>query len=382
MSSLDTLLTEVGPILSGSGKESFTHPSFREVLTARQFADEINSGRLSIKSAAHFWLYDPMWDAMAAQDNSGYCDDLPYGCYFEPKGLRSEWRPALAHLAGMLSEDDAREFVDVVGEFHKGDISGIRSEPSIHGRSVVLEDFALCAKFIGRYQTSVAPEGNEKQIINALLSVAEDYTDERERAHVYRRAEIAANALALTKSSYAARELVDYVIWCEKVPDLGYPIDDARMTSSSVAYGTVIKLANSGVEVEDCLLSHLQKGRYGNCRSILSLLSALGKQKTLETLIRNMPDEHSVVSAPYNNTERYLNAIFSLFEKYEFNPDLIKTFNEQISEISDGKFMHQYHETLERFAYEMINDRQVELYELLEKNKMQFWDYWMVYKPK
>ena len=95
-----------------------------------------------------------------------------------------------------------------------------------------------------------------------------------------------------------------------------------------------------------------------------------------------MPDEHSVVSAPYNNTERYLNAIFSLFEKYEFNPDLIKTFNEQISEISDGKFMHQYHETLERFAYEMINDRQVELYELLEKNKMQFWDYWMVYKPK
>jgi len=376
---LDSLLIEVGPILASS---QFSHPSFREVLTARQFADEINSGRLSVKSATYsLWLYDSYGDVLAAQDNSGYCDDLPYGCYFEPTGLKSEWSQVLAHMAGMLNEDKAKEFVDIVGEFHKDKISSIMHKPSIHGRSVVLEDFALCAKFIGRYQTSVSPEGHEKQIIDALLSVAKKYTDGKESEWVNERARIALNALATTRSSYVARELVDYVAWCANVPGYENPIDDARLDSSAHSFNTILKLADAGVEVEDSLLSHLPNGNYGNYGSILSLLSVLGKSKSLETLIRNMPDEHSVVSAPYNNTERYLNAIFALFEKYEFNPDLIKTFNEQISKIGDGKFMYQYHEKLELRAYEMLKYRQVELYKLLEKNKMQFWDYWMVYEP-
>jgi len=381
MSSLDNLLTEVGPILASS---QFTHPSFREVLTARQFADEINSGLSNLKHIAHaLWLYNSYGDKMADEENSSYMDDLPRASYYAPDGLEPKWRPVLTHLAGMLNEDKAKEFVDVVGGFHK---SGIHSITHVHyyadqRRSVVLEDFALCASFIGRYQTSVDPDGNEKKIIDELLSVVEDYTDEQERAHVYRRAEIAANSLALTKSSYAARKLVNYVIWCENVPDLGYPIDDARMNSSSVAYETVIKLANSGIEVEGYLLNNLPNRSYWSHAGVLSLLGELGGLKSLETLICAMTDAN-LARDPHDDTDPWLSAIFELFRRHDFNPEQIKLFNEKISNIKDGNFMRIYHRTLENFAARMLEYRNITLYDHLERNKMQFWDYWMVYKPK
>ena len=50
--SLDQTLTEVEPIFGQVGDSfDFTHPGFQEVLTARRFAREINSGELSIEDA-------------------------------------------------------------------------------------------------------------------------------------------------------------------------------------------------------------------------------------------------------------------------------------------------------------------------------------------
>jgi hypothetical protein len=59
MPQIESLLSDVEPILRDSDDTfQFSHPSFQDVLTANQFALEINSGQLSIKDAwMHYWSY-------------------------------------------------------------------------------------------------------------------------------------------------------------------------------------------------------------------------------------------------------------------------------------------------------------------------------------
>ena len=54
------MLLDIEPILRCTdGVFQPSHPSFQEVLTAAQFADEINSGRLPVKEAfINFWSYE------------------------------------------------------------------------------------------------------------------------------------------------------------------------------------------------------------------------------------------------------------------------------------------------------------------------------------
>ncbi len=162
---LDNLLKEVEPILQGS---HFTHPSFQEVLAARQFADEINSGQLTITRAAYaFWLYDPAEDL--AKIDMEYFDDLyPNHIKLEPRGLKSEWKPVLAHMAGMLSKDNADEFIDVIGVFHSEEIKGLSDGKC--ARYEILEDLAICSKFIGLHQNGVSPGKNAKFVLDTLKS--------------------------------------------------------------------------------------------------------------------------------------------------------------------------------------------------------------------
>jgi len=390
MSSLDALLAEVRPIL---GSSQFTHPSFKEVLTARQFADEINSGRLSVKSAAYsLWLYDSYGDVLAAQDNSGYCDDLPYGCYFEPKGLRSEWRPALAHLAGMLNEDKAREFVDVVGDFHKDNISSIMREPSIHGRSVVLEDFALCARFIGRYQTSVSPEGNEKQILDALICVALVYEGlgPTRDAHVVEQGRLARSALALTRSEYVAERLVDFIGKADVDADMETQRQDLmkydKISKMREYANDVIRgLVKRGVDIDQFLRGRSSKELRHASGVIGILKEEFGGLGCLEELINDLPAVFVSPSSP--KRDRYivayrLGGIFKSMQRLGFPSRFIQLFNDIVSKIREESVIELYRDTLVRFATGFETQYGTSLYNHLEKNKMQFWDYWMVYKPK
>lgn len=102
--SLDQDLLEIEPILRDTeGTFQFTHTSFQEILTAKQFADEINSGALSVRDAyVNYWSYEEdaeLW---------GLPKDRVW------RALLPAWKNVLLHLAPMLNTDKVQELVDAI----------------------------------------------------------------------------------------------------------------------------------------------------------------------------------------------------------------------------------------------------------------------------
>ena len=157
---LDNVLREVEPIIQGS---HFTHPSFQEVLTARRFADEINSERLSVREAyLNFW--------------SNVASNMPKELSADYRTIRSEWRPTLKHLVSMLSDENAEEFINVVSESY----FLCKKQIYFNGEKfydIVLDDLVLCAKFI-----RIHPALHSRKCSKQVKKVAEElfeYFDRR-----------------------------------------------------------------------------------------------------------------------------------------------------------------------------------------------------------
>src|SRR3989338_942218 len=113
---LDQILMEIEPIFRGSnGAFQFTRPSFQEILTAKQFADEINSGALSVRDAyVNFWSYEEDADLWGLPKDR------------EWRALLPAWEKVLLHMAPLLNITSAQKLVDVVSRsyFNSGDIFG------------------------------------------------------------------------------------------------------------------------------------------------------------------------------------------------------------------------------------------------------------------
>jgi len=97
---LETQLVEVKPIFKDG---VFVMPSFQEVLTARQFTDEINSGRLSVKEAyTNFWSYEEdagLW---------GLPKDREW------RAVLPAWRPILVDITDKIKNEKVEELVSVM----------------------------------------------------------------------------------------------------------------------------------------------------------------------------------------------------------------------------------------------------------------------------
>ncbi len=394
MNSLESSLKEVEPIMNGS----FRHPSFQEIFTAEQFAYEINSGWLGVKQATHaFWLYDSFGDVLAAQEDSGYCDDLPHGCYFEPDGLRSKWMPVLARLAEMLNEDKAMEFVDIVGEFHADKlckIERIANREIYSGDDKIVEDLVLCAKFIGHCKTLAFPEGTGKKILDTLLGLFYAFSStghsEKKGAILDSWSQLAIDALSITHSPYVLNSLIDYVINCGNVANYAEYCGDAQFATLARAHDAINKLEKNGISLDDKLAGCRAIGYNGDYRGMQSFMGRLGGLKCFSALVNGLEEyarcggqEVWLNSHFLANKMGYLEAIFSIIKRNDFDPKLIRQFNDELSKRrDDDNLMKIYRSALQAFAQSFKKDTSSELYEQLEKNSMQFWDYWMVYKPK
>jgi len=104
-SDLESVLRDVEPILRGNSDFQFAHPSFREVLAAKQFADEINSGKLSVRDA-----YFNFWSLLEWPKEWLLNKDF--------RTLRDDWKPILSHMAHILPESKKIELLETVSEIY------------------------------------------------------------------------------------------------------------------------------------------------------------------------------------------------------------------------------------------------------------------------
>lgn len=360
---LESALHEVEPILRGNGAFQFTHPSFREVLAARQCADEINSGRLNISD-----VYGKLWNDL----NKGK-EVLPA---FTAFSLR---------LVNMVSEDKSREFVDSVGGKYAESIMKLRASALKVSDYPFMADLVLCATYIGKFKNSDFPDGQAKKILDALMLIAVHGHRGRRYFHggYYLPGDFAKNALALTKSSYVAQKLIDYIRYYEEGTRYYWDGLFSGTLSKKTHYldSTVIELVSSGFDVEGYLLKLLPNRTAVHFDYCFELLGRVGAQKSLEALIHEMPRESTFTSTLLNSNNSYFAAIFEILRRCDFNPEQVKMFNEKISGMKNGRFLHTYHNTLEYFAKSILKYGKINLYDHLETKGVQFFDSW-VYKPK
>lgn len=383
MTSLDSLLAEVGPILTSS---QFAHPSFREVLAARQFMAEISSGQLSMKEAyLNFWSYiEPT---------------KPKELGEEYRTVRPEWRFTLAHIAAMLSDKTAEEFINVISEsyfLYYDQIKGSSFFSEIKFYNAVLSDFALCTRSIG---THPALHGQKRveQVLDALFELARKFSDGGINGqYLDVRCAGAHGALQLTKSQKVAVKLVEYIRWCGSVSDCGYVSDDSKYYSRDSAVGTIHQLVKCGVELpEDVFLDNLNQkiDLNGDCEPIVKFLGYLGGQASLEVLTERLLNnrflerliwDYSDImkwSAAKDQCRDHFESIFKIIKMHEFEPSLIARFNRIISEAVNENLRDEYHSCLIDLAKDFKRDSGLNLYRHLEGKGVQFFDY-EVYKPK
>jgi hypothetical protein len=365
---LDGLLVEVGPILNSS---QFTHPSFREVLAARQLADEINSGSLSVSDA-----YADVWSCVP--------DNKPGNIPADFRIAAPSWRQHLVRLSSMLSDSKAGEFIQVVSEnyFANQEEAYLFSEGSF--ADDVLEDLSICAKCIGMHPILHSQE-RVRKVLDSLLEVSREFYDNGWMHNAWERSDFAKKALSFTRSSYVISKLADYASGCKNIPDYGYYIDDARLSSGIEAYDTICKLVERGTKIdEDYLIERIMSDPVRKCdfNTELSLLRRFGSvtafEKLADQLSNNIFDFYESERQAISN---FFSALFGIVKRHDFEPGLIKSLNNRISQKS-GELMANYHRVLSFFAQEFKEESDLDLYTHLEKKGMQFWDYWMVYKPK
>jgi hypothetical protein len=325
---LDNLLSEVSPILNSS---QFTHHSFLEVLAARELANEINSGKVSVRVA-----YAKIIGMHIADYNF----------------INPDWWPVMHHMVGMLSEEKAREMVDTISDF------AVKcTEESLFGFSrwpesladLVVGNLAICAEYIGRHQWAhCEPQGRVKDIIDILLQIFNDckpknYTNPE--IPIYLGHERAVKALRQINSVYADKLIRD-------------PLNS------------------------DLCANFFLSGRFSPSQTKNlweGLVQIVGTDRLLDALLdymRVFPGEGLQERVP-----RYMGLLFEIIKKSDFEKEHIKRFNDELAKWqNDVNFMKTYRSSLNELA-QGLKSSGIDLYVILEKKGAQFLDS-EVYKPK
>jgi len=129
---LDSILAEVEPILREvGGNFGFTHPSVQEVLIAKQFADEINSGALSVKDA-----YEQFWIYVEEGKSWHYPREL--------RVLLPAWKSILYYLPDLLHDGLAEEFIEIVAKSYLDYENQFRFKDPLSYYNPAESDFCFC----------------------------------------------------------------------------------------------------------------------------------------------------------------------------------------------------------------------------------------------
>jgi HEAT repeat protein len=174
MQTLDQKLTAIEPVLRYSDETSqFSHPSFQDVLTAKQFADEINGGKLSLREAyLNYWscsVNSTIWNLAADK---------------ELRVLLPAWTRNILFLEPMLSLDDTQELLDIIIEGFRiaqsdpntKDVNPFYSEIETAARIVISSNKKSMLK-TDYIANNIIPEhlsGSEQEYLNILPKFCSD----------------------------------------------------------------------------------------------------------------------------------------------------------------------------------------------------------------
>ncbi len=383
MTSLESVLREVEPILQGRNFTQFTHPSFQEVLAARQLAHEINSKRLSVRNAYINLWSEPLFESY--------------------RRVMPDWRSSLTHLSTMLSDLAASEFINVVSENRT--LIDVKA-PSFSEFSVdcdVVYDLKISARCIGEHPALHDSE-IVKNIIDILFHVATSgcgsrdvYSTLVDESYGYGSHSMigAVRALRLTKSERVAAK------YAEGMHEFVYAGGVSRTDVPSM----VCDLAQRGVKIPEDILLKGQGDRIllsHKREHIVEFLGEYGGKASLEALTARLSNDQMFAKYLCRDNllakERcydHFRSMLRIVKRHEFDPDLIELFNNLITgtigKIPDsihyqsGKYaealMSVYHQALSNVAKDFKEESATELYSHLETKGVQFLDSW-VYKPK
>lgn len=124
----------------------------------------------------------------------------------------------------------------------------------------------------------------------------------------------------------------------------------------------------------------LESGLHGPLqrRCLLQWITGCGGETALEFLFGLLRDPHTQV-VDRDILRDYFAIMLGSIHDHGFEPDLIRRFNQHISGFpGNGPVMHAYHEKLRDYCNWRFGTG---LYERLERNGVQFWDYWLIYHP-
>ena len=395
MNPLESLLREVEPIFQGS---HFTHPSFQEVLTARQFAEEINSGRLNVKDA-----YTNFWSKKEPTLSKRLSHEFRMVSY--------AWRSVLNHLSGMLSENSTLEFLRVISECslkYKKDLDFCAKGGYIDR---ILEDFTLCAQCIGLHQELDLTKKPAYSAIEFLMSFIKAPRREYDTPLRFDfRIDKAVSALIQTKSTFVAENLVAYIKFCEESSngeessdntgddegDFGYSFfnfqdiyeedcKDKQRENLAKSEGIAKKCLRAMSEGGTKIPAYVPEDPLMVSQDDMWFVGKFGDAHCLDTLLIWMSNEVLFpVTGNKPLTEEYCNyfgAVFEILRRHDFRPELMRQFNDKFSKTKNHHFTEAYHICLKELAAKMSNPHDIDLYEHLEVKGVQFLDSW-VYKPK
>ncbi len=366
MNSLDSLLTEVGPILGSSAQ--FSHPSFCEVLAARQFADEINSGMLSVKDAY-----------------ISLCKTIDW---FPKLGnfmtLWPSLRPVLNHLPSMLDDKAAIELINTVSETYFSLKDRTESFSVRDLNPLILDDLELCARFIGDHP-SLHSDERVRQIIDVFMEVVYENCEGKSTFEylddpLYSLAE---DALIKTKSGYAATKLLEYNIFLGhlSVSEYSSRCQKDLKLSASIALEIIIK---KGAKIDETVLIKSFHPLDLKClnSSDIGFLLDYGGIKSFRHVMEMLAASDDLLGLDFGSERDFFSFLLMGIKKYGFEPKMIGHFNNMVSKIASAdNAINNYHAALFSFARFFKPITGNDLYNHLEAKGIQFFNS-EVYKPK
>lgn len=220
-----------------------------------------------------------------------------------------------------------------------------------------------------------------RRVLEVLRPCITSYTlDSREWSDLYKRCrEVFGTIVDLD----AARIALDFVLWCARVPDLYYPIDDVRIYAKRGCTDIVACAGRAHREaLEPALIRELlypSEHSVGPRPDLLGLMARIGGRPSLEA-IGSFVSSSEVERSWWSYHRPVFWYAFRLIERHDFAPDFIRMLNAVMErQLWRARLMQVYHDELREYAQEWEHEHGAKLYESLDRGGVQFWDYWLTY---